>query len=54
MASSKPLALLWLSKPIAEDKTGVIIADNDDFQIDTGANKSHSTTVMYVDQVTLD
>ena len=35
---------------IAEDKPGVIIVDNDDFQNDTltGGNTSHRTNVMYV------
>ena len=35
---------------IAEDKPGIIIVDNDDFQNDTltGGNTSHRTNVMYV------
>ena len=39
---------------IAEDKPGVIIVDNDDFQNDTltGGNTLHRTNVMYVQQAT--
>ena len=41
---------------IAEDKPGIIIVDNDDFQNDTltGGNTSHCTNVMYVQRVSLE
>ena len=41
---------------IAEDKPGVIIVDNDNFQNDTltGGNTSHRTNVMYVQQANLE
>ena len=41
---------------IADDKPGVIIVDNDDFQNDTltGGNTSHRTNVMYVQRVSLE
>ena len=41
---------------IAEDKPGVIIVDNDDFQNDTltCVNTSHRTNVMYVQQANLE
>ena len=41
---------------IAEDKPGIIIVDNDDFQNDTltWGNTSHRTNVMFVQQVSLE
>ena len=41
---------------IAENKPGVIIVDNDDFQNDTltGGNTSHRTNVMYLQQVSIE
>ena len=41
---------------IAEDKPGIIIVDNDDFQNDTltRGNTSHRTNVTYVQQVSLE